>query len=489
MLDPIDPVELAKQCASFPEETGWIEWKVGFFKPEDVGKYVSGLSNTARLLDHERAYLIWGIDDQTREIVGTPFNPRKKKKGNEDFIPWLSRSVAPANFEFIEGQIEGKRIVVLQIPAASGTPTKFAGQRYIRIGSYLKPLADYEEEERRLWAKLQEVEFEAQPALTGLGTDRVLGVLDCGALFRMLGKAPPSSSHDVLEALVDRRLARRNDDGRWTVTNLGAMLFANDLRDFDSLSSKAVRLVRYQGKHKGAPRSEIVLPQQGYAVLYESLLAILNGLLPVNEVIQQALRKEVRMFPEIVLRELIANAMVHQDFSVRGAGPMIELFDNRLVVRNPGHPLIKPDRFLDLDRARNPRMVDLMRLLHICEKSGTGIDKALAAIEAMQLPAPEIVAIHDEAVTETIVTVFATREFREMTVLEKTAAAYWHAAFKYVEGDRMSNESLRNRFNLDPASYPSVSVIIRNAQIEGRIKVVDASVGNKARRYVPFWVS
>ena len=68
------------------------------------------------------------------------------------------------------------------------------------------------------------------------------------------------------------------------------------------------------------------------------------------------------MFPEEAVRELVANAFVHQDFSVRGAGPMVQVFDHRLEATNPGVPLVETVRFIaDAPKSRNESLASPMR--------------------------------------------------------------------------------------------------------------------------------
>ena len=89
------------------------------------------------------------------------------------------------------------------------------------------------------------------------------------------------------------------------------------------------------------------------------------------------------------VRELVANALIHQDFSVTGAGPMVEIFDGRIEITNPGEPLVDTRRFLDNPPAsRNEALTSLMRRFDICEERGSGIDKVVAEVERHQLPAP-----------------------------------------------------------------------------------------------------
>jgi len=105
-------------------------------------------------------------------------------------------------------------------------------------------------------------------------------------------------------------------------------------------------------------------------------------------VIEQALRREVKMFPEIALRELLANALIHQDFGETGASVMVELYDDRIEISNHGKLFIPADRFIDEYRSRNERLADIMRRPGICEEKGSGVDKVIQAAEFSQLPAP-----------------------------------------------------------------------------------------------------
>ena len=120
-----------------------------------------------------------------------------------------------------------------------------------------------------------------------------------------------------------------------------------------------------------------------------SLMPHINSQLPSNEVIEQALRRTVPMYPELAVLELVANALIHQDFSIGGTGPMVEIFEDRMEVTNPGSPLVDTDRFLDSPpKSRNKTLAALMRRMGICEERGSGVDKVVSQTEFYQLPAP-----------------------------------------------------------------------------------------------------
>ena len=108
--------------------------------------------------------------------------------------------------------------------------------------------------------------------------------------------------------------------------------------------------------YKGTSRVEGIREQvghRGYGSGFEGLIGYVNEQLPSNEEITQALRADHRVYPELAIRELIANAIVHQDFFTGGSGPMVEIFSDRIEITNPGTPLVETLRFIDA--CRTPR--------------------------------------------------------------------------------------------------------------------------------------
>lgn len=112
------------------------------------------------------------------------------------------------------------------------------------------------------------------------------------------------------------------------------------------MARKSVRVIVYNSKNKTVPSHEQV-GGKGYASGFEGLIGYINQTLPKNEVMGKALRKDVPMYPELAVRELVANAIIHQHFFMQGTGPMIEIFDGRVEITNPGTPLIDKQRFVD----------------------------------------------------------------------------------------------------------------------------------------------
>ncbi len=168
-------------------------------------------------------------------------------------------------------------------------------------------------------------------------------------------------------------------DGRWNVLNLGALLLARDLQRFGALARKALRVVFYRGADAAAPSDELPLGERGYVLVLEEAVRTLMLRLPADEVVQGAQRQRREHFPELALRELVVNALVHQDFAVRGAGPLVEAFAGQVDITNPGRPLVAVVRLIDWPaQSRNEALARAMRMLRFCKERGSGIDRVVS---------------------------------------------------------------------------------------------------------------
>jgi len=475
---------LVEEYRKLPKETEWLEFKHNNSDPEMIGERLSALSNSAALEGKPHGYLIWGIEDETHRVLGTSFDPESQKVGNEEIENWLLRSLSPkVDFSFYKVQVDELAVVLLEIPCANQSPLQFQGIEHIRVGSYTKKLKDHPQRERNLWRVFERTPFEALPAMENISQEEVVRLLDYPSYFDLVGLDLPTSRQHIIERFEEENLIRVNDGGSWDILNLGAILFAKELSSFASLSRKALRVIHYKGDN----RLETLHEQEGtkgYANGFEGLIGYVNARVPHNEVLGTALRKEVPMFPEISIRELVANTLIHQDFFQSGTGPMIEIFDSRLEITNPGIPLIDTDRFLDSPpKSRNEALASLMRRFGICEERGSGIDKVVHQTEVFQLPAP----IFETTPEHTRSILFAHKAFEEMTTTERIHACYLHACLRYLIHDYMTNESLRGRFGLADELISRTSRIISAAKKKGLIVPAEEGQSNKYAKYLPHW--
>ncbi|SCY06536.1 Predicted transcriptional regulator, contains HTH domain [Desulfoluna spongiiphila] len=478
-------LSLLHELRNLPMETEWVEFKRNNGNPEEIGEYLSALANSAALMGKVHAYLVWGVDDASQGVVGTTFDPATLRVGGEELESWLLRLLSPKiNFRFHSLQVDQKTVVMLEIGAAFRHPVQFKGTEFIRVGSYKKRLKDYPEKERELWRVFDQTPFEREIAAEHVSAGDVLKLLDYPTYFDLLGLPLPEGRNGILDALASDEMIAAGKGGSWNITNLGAVLFAKRLADFRSLKRKALRVVLY----KGEGRVETVREQEGtkgYAAGFDGLIGFVTNLLPSNEVIGKAFRKDVPMFPELAIRELVANAIIHQDFHATGTAPMVEIFDHRMEITNPGLPLVKTERFLDSPpKSRNEALASFMRRIGVCEERGSGVDKVVFETEVFQLPAP----LFETTDEHTCAVLFSHREFKDMDKDDRIRACYLHACLKYVQRDFMTNTTLRERFGIEDKNSAMASRIIKDAITSGLIRCHDESVGSKARKYLPGWV-
>ena len=264
---------------------------------------------------------------------------------------------------------------------------------------------------------------------------------------------------------------------------MGAVVFAKDVNNFEGLSRRSPRFIHYEENNKLNTRLDQT-GVKGIAVAFEGLVEFVSSHVEQNEVLAKALREEVKMFPTVAIRELIANALIHQDFNETGSSVRIELYSDRLEISNPGIPLIDLSRFIDEYKSRNEKLADLMRRLRICEEKSSGIDKVVNAAEVCQLPPPDfrVGEVH------TSVVMFAYKKFEDMNKQERVRACYQHACLRYVMNETTNNQSLRTRFQLPEKKSETASRIFRDTQKAKLIKLADPTArSTRYRGYVPYW--
>ena len=465
------------------KETEWIEFKENFHSKEEIGERISALSNSAFLCNMPYGYIVFGVNNETLKVVGTNLHATRKKVGNEELESWLSTRLNPRiDFEIIDDfDYEDKgHVCVFKIPATASQPVSFLHEEYVRVGSTTRKLKDFPQKEAKIWKGGQKA-LEKIIVKEKLTATQVLSLLSFETYFDMMKLPMPSDTLGIMDRLLAEKIVVTDEVG-YSITQLGAMLFAKRLSDFDELRRKLVRVVVYKGRSK----VETIREQQfdmGYAIGFENIVTWINSQLPSNEEIGQSLRSTVTMYPPIAIRELVANMLVHQDFGEKGF-PLVEIYSDRVDISNPGQPIISVERFIDEYNSRNSSLADLMRRLGICEELGSGLDKAVAAIEMFQLP-PMRFQVQE---TRTTVTLFAFRKYAELDKQERIYACYQHACLMYVTNRKMTNQTLRGRLGIERQNYPMASRIIKDTINAGKVKeekTENQSKNNKG--YIPFW--
>jgi len=474
--------ELLDELVKSPIENECLEFKLNFHSIEEIGENISALSNAACIHNQINAYLVFGVEDKTHKIVGTTFRAKTHKKGNEELESWLATRLNPRiDFAIYEFDYEtNKHISLLVIPAAQNRPVIFLHQAYIRVGTTTRKLADFEEKERKIW-NVGDYLLENDIVKSGLSTSDIVRLLSTETYFELLKIPYPSNQEGVISKFLNEQLIVKQTKD-YAITKLGAILFAKDLNEFDTLSRKSVRIIVYKGKGKIETEREKTFAK-GYCIDFDNMVDWINGQLPAMEIIGRSRRIDQRAYPEISIRELVANMIIHQDFEKKGF-PMVEIFADRVAISNPGQPLIVPERFIDDYVSRNEKMADLMRRANFCEEKGSGMDKVIANNESFHLP-PINILVSD---MRTTVTIYSYKKLSDLSRIEKINACYQHCCLQYMLNEKMTNQTLRGRFEVEEKNYSTISRIIKEAIQVGAIKEEDPE--NKAKRYskyLPFW--
>lgn len=424
-------------------------------------------------------HLILGVSDRPpRRVVGT-----QAFAATTDLNAIKARIVEKLRIrvDAVELAHPDGRVLVFEIPSRpAGHPLDFDGAYLMRAGEDLVPMTP--DQLRRIFAEGQ-ADWFSRPARQNASADEVVALLDTQTYFELSKLPYPTTREGVLARLAGEDLIVQAAGG-WVITNLAAILLAKRLDAFTpELARKAPRVVIYEGIDKTQTREDKT-GGKGYAVGFESLVDFVHSAAPQNRSIEQVVREEVKMFPKQALRELIANALVHQDYQASGASVMIEMYADRVEVSNPGRPPISVERFIDEYRSCNERVADLMRRLGICEEKGSGVDKVVKAAEVFQLPAPDFRV----GELRTTAVLFAHQDFAAMSKADRVRACYQHCCLMYVSNQRMSNQSLRERFGLPESKAATVSLVIGAAKEGGVIKADESETSStRYARYLPFW--
>jgi predicted HTH transcriptional regulator len=484
MFELHDPVALLRSLCGLPAEQGWAEFKMNQFDADNVGKYISGLANASMLDRKKHAYMIWGVQDKTHEILGTSVRVATEKIGNDDFMFWVNQNMRPKlNIHHVAFEVDEKHVEMLVIEPGYARPVSFKGREYIRSGTSLTPLEQHEEKERALWQITTSYSFENSTIAGHMTAEDIFSQFDVEEMLKLL-KVEDRSRGNMLDILMSKGLIIDNLQGRYEVTALLGICCAKNLNKYPLLANKGPRVLTYKGADK-LNNEDDTEGRRGYMVGFRHLLAHIMGKLRKEEQMQHGFRVTVFKIPEEVVREFLANSLIHQDFTSGGSRPLVEIYKDRVRFINPGTPLIEIDRFIDGGtKSRNPNFARLMREARLCEERGSGVDRAIKEIERAILPPPLFATVEGS----TSVTAYMQKRFADMTAEERVRACFQHAQVLHEANESMNNQSLRHRFGLPDKAISQVSIVIREAREAGKIKPLNEDQADRLARYVPAYV-
>ena len=360
-----------------PTEQEWLEFKHNFHNADEIGKRISALANGACLCDKKFGYLVFGVEDGTHHIVGTSFSPKTKKaKGNEDLEHWLVSRLSPKiHFTIHELQIDGKAVVLFEIPAATDTPISFLHEPYIRIGSFTKLLKQYPDQSRKLWQNRAD-DWSAE-----ICHEARLEDLD------------PKAISVARQVFADKNKRLAEDIQEWddiTFLNKAKITIGGQVTN-----TAIILLGLPESTHFLSPAQAritwILKGVDGFEKDYQHfeppfLLAldeVYNKIRNLNYRYMAAgtlFPEEVQQYDPYIIREALSNAIGHQDYRLGGRITVVEKEDSTLVFQNSGGFIPKTIENVLLQdapeaRYRNPFLVNAMVNLNMMDTIGSGIKK------------------------------------------------------------------------------------------------------------------
>lgn len=472
---------LTESLSPIPHELNELDWKASISTNKDhLAEHLMAMANQAN-----GGMLVFGIHNdgtavgvtnhEVEQIIGTLAN-----LGRHAIEPPLALD------HTVVEHAPGAAVLLVKIPESAIKPVQRRGksveETWIRSGGTTRKAS--RQEIGALMMNSAPIRWEDLRASTLLQLYEVAELLDLQTIARLLERPLPDNDDDLARWLVAEGLTTPDGRGHY-ITNLGAIAAARQLKDFPSLARKAIRVVIYRGTNK-VDTIEEHCDQRGYAVGFEGLIGYLHKMLPHSEVMKQSLRTEVSVYPELALRELVANALIHQDFHISGTGPMVDVYSDRIAITNPGTllPGKRPDRLIGTTpESRNEKLAFSFRRFRICEERGTGFQKVVQSIEIFGMP-PLRITPEENTFSATL---SAPRKFSDMETSERIEACYQHAVLQYLSSQTLTNTTLRARFKLHDKQRNAVTNLISEAVTAGRIRRKDASSGNKFAEYIPYW--
>ena len=324
--------KLTEDLRKLPYETEWVEFKFNNSRPDEIGEYISALSNSACLHNKSVGYLLFGIEDKTQKIIGTDFKPKQIKIGGEELENWLARLLSPAiDFRIHEFSTNNLPMVLFKIDATQNTPVKFKGVPYIRIGSYKKKLVEFPEKERKIWKNTIDHDWSAE-----ICKDANINDLDPSAILKARKeykqKNPQLSSEiDLWDDVTFLNKTKVTIKGQLTKTAIILLGKSESEHSISPSTSKISWILKNKAnetkdyEHFGPP---FILNTEA---VFEKIRNLKYRYLPDNTLFPT----EIYQYEPYVIREALHNCIAHQDYELNDR-IIVEEKEDELTFSNSG---------------------------------------------------------------------------------------------------------------------------------------------------------
>lgn len=209
---------------------------------------------------------------------------------------------------------------------------------------------------------------------------------DKDAFEKFLERADITDNLDEEQLLVNLGVAKEQDGYRFT--NAGVLMFSENPKRF--FIQAEIVCGAYESEEKANLRDREVIEEPMIKSIQRAEQFIL-GNIGKSISIEGLERKEIPEIPREALREAIVNAVMHRNYHETEESIQIDIFPNRIEVRNPGG-LVEGMRAEDLGKKsmrRNPNIANLLDKVGFAERMGTGINRIKKAMDEADLPEPD----------------------------------------------------------------------------------------------------
>lgn len=370
------------------DENECIEFKEAKnnFDFDKLGKYFSALSNEATLKRKQYGWLIFGIADKTHEIVGTNFRNQGNLEDLKREIPEHTKGIT--FIEIYELDVENKRVIMFQIPAAYGLPTLWKGYGYSRNFESLVALSEIKSEQIKNYGRTDWSATVIEKAtMDHLDKEAIL-------LAREQYKIKNKNKYlyNEIDSMTDKEFLNKSGltlDGKITYTTL--LLLGKEDSDFFWNHNPEI-MWQLQDLNSEVEDYEIfTIP---FIKTVDKVLSKIRNLTYRYLVGQMTLfTNEVQQYEPYVLRELFNNCIAHQDYRMGGRINIIEKKDF-LIFRNEGEFI--PESLENVFSEgyvppfyRNGQLAKAMVNLNMIDTAGSGIKRVFNMQRRRYFPLPD----------------------------------------------------------------------------------------------------
>lgn len=391
---------LITDLVSQPTESEWVEFKANHQTPEDIGKRISALANSACLIGEPYGYLVFGVQDGNHDIIGTTYNPHQKAKGNEDLEPWLMRKLTPRlDMRIYEHHQDNKRLVIFRIPAAHNVPIEFDKIAYVRVGSNTHSLKDYPDKERTIW--LRQLDWSATICQTATLADLCPEAISKARQLYTVKNPRLADQISTWDDITFLNKAKITINGQ--ITNTALILLG--LPESDHYLSPSVAKITWILKGVDNVEKDYQHFEPPFVLAIEQVYNKIRNLKYRYIVDGTLFPDEIDQYEPYIIREALNNAIAHQDYRLAGRIIVVEREDSTLTFKNSGDFIPQTiqnvlQKNAPAQRYRNPFLVAAMVNLNLIDTIGSGIRRMFDIQRKRYFPLPDY-DFSDHSITAT----------------------------------------------------------------------------------------